>query len=116
MADEKLGALNDKDGSPGMYVPLEQSPQLYLSILVRSDSEPALLHQPIRTAVKKVNPDQLLPEMKSLAQIKTESLGSSRLNTLLLGETSSAVGRASHQLRESCHERHPSPRTDRTGC
>jgi putative ABC transport system permease protein len=85
VADEKLGALNDKDGSPGMYVPLEQSPQLFLSILVRSDSEPALLHQPIRAAVKKINPDQSLPEMKSLAQIKTESLGSSRLNTLLLG-------------------------------
>ena len=47
--------------------------------------DPALLHQPLRATVKKINPDQSLPEMKTLEQIKTESLGANRLNTILLG-------------------------------
>ena len=85
VADEKVGSLGDKDGTPGVYVTVEQSPQLYLSVVIRSEIDPALLHQPLRATVKKINPDQSLPEMKTLEQIKTESLGANRLNTILLG-------------------------------
>lgn len=85
VADEKVGSLSDQEGSPGVYVTVDQSPQLYQSLVIRTASDPALLYQPIRHAVRKINPDQTLPEMKTLDQIKAESLGGNRLNTLLLG-------------------------------
>jgi len=85
VADEKVGSLSDKEGAPGVYVTTDQSPQLYLSLIVRTESDPALLHQPLRSAVRRINADQTLPEMKTLEQIKFESLGNNRLNTLLLG-------------------------------
>jgi putative ABC transport system permease protein len=84
VADEKVGSLSDKEGTPGVYVTIEQSPQLHLSLLIRSEIDPALLHQALRTTVKEINPDQTMPEMKTLEQIKTESLGANRLNTILL--------------------------------
>jgi len=85
VADEKIGSLAAKEGAPGLYVTTEQSPQLMQALVIRTASDPALLHQPVREAVTRINADQSLSEMKTLDQIKNESLGGSRLNTILLG-------------------------------
>jgi len=86
VADEKVGYLGDKEGSPGVYVTIGQDPQLAAQFLaIWTGPDPILLQQPIRSVVKRINPDQSLPEMKTLGQIKAESLGSSRLGVILLG-------------------------------
>jgi putative ABC transport system permease protein len=84
VADEKVGGLQEMDGTPGVYVSVAQSPAMFLSLAVLTASDAAMLHRPLREAVRRVDPDQALPEMKTLEQIKTESLGSTRLRTVLL--------------------------------
>ncbi len=85
IADERVDRLDTRDPSVGVYVTHEQSPQLGQSIVVRGAMDPALLQAAIRKAVLAVNKDQTLPDMKTLEQIKVESLGDNRLRTVLLG-------------------------------
>lgn len=71
--------------SAGIYVTIEQSPQNGQALIVRGAMDPAPLQQAIRKAVLGVNPDQTLPDLKTLDQIKVESLGDNRLRSMLLG-------------------------------
>lgn len=83
VADEKTGRL-DGDASPGMYVPIEQSPTTNANLVVRAQVEPATLQRTIGQAIREVNKDQSIADMLTLEQIKGESAASSRLRTLLL--------------------------------
>ncbi|HVZ22997.1 MAG TPA: ABC transporter permease [Vicinamibacterales bacterium] len=86
VADEFVGGLDQKPGdNPGIYVTNEQSPVYYLSALVRSSKDTALLREPITNAVHEISRDQTLPDMKTLETIKAESLGDNRFRVLLLG-------------------------------
>ncbi len=84
--DEKVGNLDDKeDDNPGMYVTNEQSPVFSQSLVVRAAMDPRRLQQGINGAVHQVNKDQALTDMKTLEQIKTESMAGNRLNSIMLG-------------------------------
>lgn len=85
IADEKVGRLDAREPSTGIYVTIDQSPQTGQALIVRGTLDASALQQSIRKAVHAVNPDQALPDMKTLEQIKTESLGDNRLRSLLLG-------------------------------
>jgi putative ABC transport system permease protein len=86
VADEVVGNLGDKpDDNPGMYVSLDQSPCYYLAVIVRGATDTALLREPIKKAIHESDPDQVLPDMKTLDVIKAESLGDNRFRALLLG-------------------------------
>lgn len=82
--DEKVGNLDSAEGSPGMYVTNEQSPTFGQALLVRASMDPLHLQRAITEAVHQVNKDQALPEMRTLDQIKTESLANNRLNSIML--------------------------------
>lgn len=82
VADEKVGDLDDS--SPGLYVPMEQSPTLGAGLVVRGALDPALLSKSVQQAVWKINKNQPLTEIKPLEQVKSESLGPNRLRTGLL--------------------------------
>lgn len=83
--DEKVGNLDDTSDNPGMYVSNEQSPGFFQSLVVRAAMDPRRLQQGINDAVHQVNKDQALTDMKTLEQIKTESMASNRLNSIMLG-------------------------------
>lgn len=83
--DEKVGNLDDTRDNPGMYVSNEQSPVFFQSLVVRAAMDPLRLQQAINGAVHQVNKDQALTDMKTLEQIKTESMASNRLNSIMLG-------------------------------
>lgn len=85
IADERVDRLDTKEPSSGMYVTHEQSPTAGRSLIVRGAIAPTLLQEAIRKAVLAVNKDQTLPDMKTLEQIKVESLGDNRLRSVLLG-------------------------------
>jgi putative ABC transport system permease protein len=68
-----------------MYVTTEQSPNYYLSVLVRSSTDTALLREVAKKTIHEISPDQTMPEMKTLDTIKAESLGDNRFRALLLG-------------------------------
>jgi putative ABC transport system permease protein len=83
ITDEKLNGLDD-DRSPAMYVPYSQSPTPYVSLAVKSAANPEAMQQAILTAVQQINPDQALPNVRTMARIERESTGSTRLRTTLM--------------------------------
>lgn len=83
VANEKVGDL-DQD-SPGVYVTYLQSPIVGDSLLVRGIGDPTLLTKAIQSAVWQLNKNQPLTDIKTLEEIKTDSVASNRLRTTLLG-------------------------------
>ena len=83
VADEKVSSLDDS--SAGLYVSYKQGPVGHSNLVVRGAMDPNSLIKAIQSAIWQVNKNQALPDIKPLAQIKTESLGENRLRTVLLG-------------------------------
>lgn len=83
--DEKVGNLDDTRDNPGVYVTNEQSPVFFQALVVRAAMDPVRLQQGLARAVHQVNKDQALSDIKTLEQIKTESLAGNRLNSIMLG-------------------------------
>jgi putative ABC transport system permease protein len=69
---------------PGMYVTNEQSPVYFGGLVVRAQLDPSRLEKAIRNSVYKVDKDQPLTDVKTLEQIKSESMAGDRLRSLLL--------------------------------
>ena len=74
VADEKVDNLGGRGDNPGMYVSNEQSPVYFQALVVRTAMDPAGLRQALTRAVHEINKDQTLTEVKTLDQIKTESM------------------------------------------
>ena len=85
VADERVTNLDDKNDNPGMYVTNDQSPTPFQAVVVRAAMDPVLLQETIRKTVLGINKDQPLTDVKTLEQIKAESMASNRLRSLLLG-------------------------------
>ena len=85
VADEKVGGLEDISAPLGMYVSNEQSANYGQAVLIRSATDTALLREAAKKAVHEISRDQVLPGMRTLDDIKTQSLGNSRFLAMLLG-------------------------------
>ncbi len=84
VADEKVDNLDGRGDNPGMYVSNDQSPVFSQSLVVRTAMDPEGLTLALGKAVHEINKDQTLTEVKTLEQIKTESMASNRLRSMLL--------------------------------
>jgi len=84
VADERVQSLDSTMDNPGMYVTNEQSPVYFGGLVVRAQLDPSRLEKSIRGAVYGVDKDQPLTDVKTLDQIKSESMASDRLRSLLL--------------------------------
>lgn len=84
VADEKVSNLDDKGDNPGLYVTNEQSPVYFQSLVVRTATAPARLQQAIRKAVHEADKDQTLTDVKTLEEIKAQSVAGDQLRSLLL--------------------------------
>jgi len=85
VANEKVDGIDSKRDSAGVYVTIEQSPQYFPRVVVRAAMDPMTLQQAIRQVVRGVNKDQPLADVKSLEQLKSESLAPDRLRAIVLG-------------------------------
>jgi putative ABC transport system permease protein len=85
IADEQVTNLDAKRDNPGFYVTNEQSPVYFGGLVVRAALDPSYLEKAIRKAVSDVNKEQALTELKTLDQVKVESMGQDRLRSILLG-------------------------------
>jgi putative ABC transport system permease protein len=84
VADERVTNMDAKRDSPGIYVTNDQSPVYFGGLVVRASMNPSFLQKAIRKAVYDVNKDQPLTDIKTLDQLKSESMASDRLRSLLL--------------------------------
>jgi putative ABC transport system permease protein len=82
VADEKVGDLDDS--SPGLYVPAAQSPTVGAGLVVRGAMDPNRIVKSVQHAIWEVNKNQAITDIKTLEQVKSESLGGNRLRTCLL--------------------------------
>ncbi len=84
VADEKVDNLGGRGDNPGIYVSNEQSPVFFQALVVRTAMNPSGLKQALTKAIHEINKDQTLTEVKTLEQIKAESMASNRLQSMLL--------------------------------
>lgn len=84
VADERVTTLDAKRDNPGIYVTNDQSPVYFQGVVVRAAMNPSFLQTAIRKAVYDVNKEQPLTDMKTLDQLKSESMTRDRLRSSLL--------------------------------
>ena len=83
VAGEKVSRVDNVQDQELVYLTTEQSPQLRLSLVVRSATDPALLKKSIERAVHSVNKDQILAGLNTLEQERIDSMGDKRQRSLL---------------------------------
>ncbi len=83
IADERTASLEGTTRA-GVYVPIEQSPTTFASVVIRGAVEPQALGRAITQAVHEVDRNQVVSDYRTLEQIKDESAASNRLRTTLL--------------------------------
>jgi len=84
IGDEKIGGPEDVQ-SAGVYVSNEQSPVYGMVLNIRASVNPMTLQTPITAAIRGVNKDQALSDIRSVEQIRDQSMGGRRLVSILLG-------------------------------
>ncbi len=85
VADERVTSLDNKRDNPGLYVTIDQTPVYFGGLVVRAAIPPERLQHAVEQAVHNLDKDQALVEIRTLDQIKSESMLADRLQSLLLG-------------------------------
>lgn len=82
----------DAEAKAEMYVPYAQHPDPFLrrmfgnvTVVVRTDGDPARLGPSIREIVREVDPDQPVANIRTLSEVISTSVAQPRFRTLLLG-------------------------------
>jgi putative ABC transport system permease protein len=83
IADERTGSLEEEARS-GIYVPMEQSPSTFVSLVLRSAVDPETLSHAIGQAIQEIDKNQAIQDVRTLEQMKSDSAASNRLRTTLL--------------------------------
>jgi putative ABC transport system permease protein len=82
--DEKVNGIAD-ERSAGVYVSNEQSPVYFQTLNVRTSVDPLVLQKAIAAAIHGVNKDQAITDVRTVDQIKSQSMAPNRLQSVLLG-------------------------------
>jgi putative ABC transport system permease protein len=84
VAHTKHDGLDEEDRVQ-VYLPLHQRGPGFMSIVVRTDVDPHSVTQAIRQAVRSVDRDQPLSQIRTMDELLDQSVGQRRLAMLLLG-------------------------------
>ncbi len=84
VGDVKTNGLDEAVG-PMIYWPHFQFPELFNTIVVRSDGEPSRILPVVKAAVWAVNKNQAISKVETMEQVLSESLARRRLYMILLG-------------------------------
>ena len=83
VADVKHEKLDAESGSE-MYAPYLQIPYTFMSLAVRTGTDPAQMANSVRSQILAVDSSQAIYDVKTMQQMVSESVSQPRLNTLLL--------------------------------
>jgi putative ABC transport system permease protein len=84
VGDVKTNGLDEAVG-PMIYWPHFQFPELFNTIVVRGDGEPAQLLPTVKAAIWAVNKNQAISKIETMEGVLSESLARRRLYMILLG-------------------------------
>ncbi|HJZ75317.1 MAG TPA: ABC transporter permease [Vicinamibacterales bacterium] len=85
VARVKLGSLHDRGGLAQAYLPAKQVGGITGSVVLKSRLAPAALTAAIRAQVRGVDAAQPVQDLRTIQDIRDDSLASDRLNVNLLG-------------------------------
>jgi len=83
VADIRHGAVNSPP-DPCIFMPNEQQPFPFASLVVRTTGDPALLEEAIRKQVKIVDPNQGIAKIELMRQMVSDSIARPRLEAQVL--------------------------------
>ena len=75
----------DKDPVDTIYTPFEQTPDSGATLMIRTAGDPMNYVRQLRTAVYSVDPEQPITNIKTLDQLRGDTLAATRLTSVLLG-------------------------------
>lgn len=82
----------DRALRPQMYVPVEQSPAMAMTVILRAERDPLALAQPLRELVGRLDSEQAIADVKTMAQVVADSSARWRVSTFIfLGFGASAL-------------------------
>src|SRR5262249_28414251 len=84
VADETVTNVDNRGDNPSIYVSNEHGPVVSGALSMRASGDPARLTQALNRAVHEINKDQTLTDVKTLDQIKAETMATNRLQSMLL--------------------------------
>ena len=84
VGDVRQTAL-DLDAAPHLYYPYLQTPMPTMTLVVRSSTDPASLTAAIRQAVRDLDPDQPIHNIRTTAELVANSVAAPRFATILFG-------------------------------
>jgi putative ABC transport system permease protein len=84
VGDFKQSTL-DSESDPQIFLPFDQAPLGFFSVVVRSTGDLGAVAAAARTQIRQVDPDLPLYEMKTLEELVTASVSQPRFYMLLLG-------------------------------
>jgi putative ABC transport system permease protein len=95
VAGDARRTSQEQEARPSAYLPLRQLPVGSLLLILRTSGDPTALAQPLRAAVRSLDADVPLGEVKLLESILRDRLAQRRLMTVLAGIfTALAIGLA----------------------
>src|SRR5262249_42948098 len=74
----------ERDANDMFYVPFAQHP-MGGTVMVRTAAEPASMIRSVQDAIRRIDPEQPIGRVQTLEQVRSNSLASPRLTTLLVG-------------------------------
>jgi predicted permease len=89
--DERVGDLRGPV-QPVVYLALAQVPRREIKLVVRTSSEPSLAMAGIREAMRGLDPNLPLGEVRTITQIKHQSLAGARESAQIVGAFAAAAG------------------------
>jgi putative ABC transport system permease protein len=84
VGDVKTNGLDEAVG-PMIYWPYFEFPELFNTIVVRSDGDPSSFVPAVKAAIWSVNKNQPISQIETMEQVLSESLARRRLYMILLG-------------------------------
>jgi putative ABC transport system permease protein len=84
VADERLSPLDDRRDTATVYVSSQQDPTALGGVVVRAALDPSLLGRDVRAAIAAIDKDQPVEDLKTVEQLKSESMLPDRLRLTLL--------------------------------
>jgi len=80
----KMESLNQNSDRVQGYFPFNQTPDTGMTVIVKGASDPNQLIASVRGAIREVDPDQPIYSIRTMNEIRAESVAGERLNLTLL--------------------------------